>query len=87
MLEEMELNVGECDGFHRSRIRRLHSIMGYLSDGINHSATAMHNAVKQNFTSKIYSLTGELMTAVVWWRRLIIKCHSLSSERNENAEI
>lgn len=55
--------------------------MGYLSDRINHSETVMHNAVKQNFTAKNIPTRWYLMTVVVWWGCLFIKCQSPSSLR------
>lgn len=76
----MKSNVGECE-LSQHCVWRPHSIMGYLSDGINHSATVMHNAVKQNFTAKNIPTWGYLMTVVVWWGRLFIKCQSPSSLR------
>lgn len=76
-LEAMKSNVGECE-LSQHCVWRPHSIMGYLSDGINHSATVMHNAVKQNFTVKNIPTRWYLMTAVVWWGCLFIKCQSPS---------
>lgn len=76
----MKSNVAECE-LSQHCVWRPHSIMGYLSDGINHSATVMHNAVKQNFTEKNIPTRGYLMTVVVWWGCLFIKCQSPSSLR------
>lgn len=63
----MESNVGECELSQRC-LRRLHSIMSKLSHEINHAATAMYNAVKQNFHTEEISLRAEgIMTSAVWF--------------------
>lgn len=57
-LEAMKSNVGEYE-LSQHCVWRLHSIMGYLSDGINHSVTVMYNAVKQNLTVKNIPMLGK----------------------------